>query len=293
METNKNKQPFIRTENLCFFYEEDGKRLKALDNVSIEINKGEYVAIIGHNGSGKSTLARLLNMILEADSGHIYVDGKDITDESMTEDDMFDVRRRIGLVQQNPDNQIVATIVEEDVAFGPENLGIPSAEIRERVDRALAIVDMTQYARHEPHRLSGGQKQRIAIAGVIAMLPECIIFDESTAMLDPKGRRDVLETIRQLNKEKGITVITVTHYMNEAAMADRVIVLDSGKVVTQGTPQEVFVNEELLKSCSLDVPQCTAVTNGLSRLGYKLSGATLTVRESADAIAELIAKQEA
>ena len=260
-----------------------------LKKVNIEIYKGEYVAIIGHNGSGKSTLARLLNMILEPDSGKIFVDGKDITDENLTEDEMFDVRRRIGLVQQNPDNQIVATIVEEDVAFGPENLGIPSAEIRERVDKALEIVGMTQYARYEPHRLSGGQKQRIAIAGVLAMLPECIIFDESTAMLDPKGRKDVLKTVKQLNEEKGITVITVTHYMNEAAMADRIIVLDNGQVVAQGTPAQIFENERLLNACSLDVPQCTAVALGLKKLGYNLNGDIYDIPSCTEAIGKLLA----
>ncbi|MBR2370994.1 MAG: energy-coupling factor transporter ATPase [Clostridia bacterium] len=281
--------PFIKTQDLCFSYEDNGKSIEVLKKVNIEIYKGEYVAIIGHNGSGKSTLARLLNMILEPDSGKIFVDGKDITDENLTEDEMFDVRRRIGLVQQNPDNQIVATIVEEDVAFGPENLGIPSAEIRERVDKALEIVGMTQYARYEPHRLSGGQKQRIAIAGVLAMLPECIIFDESTAMLDPKGRKDVLKTVKQLNEEKGITVITVTHYMNEAAMADRIIVLDNGQVVAQGTPAQIFENERLLNACSLDVPQCTAVALGLKKLGYNLNGDIYDIPSCTEAIGKLLA----
>ena len=284
------KAPFIKTQDLCFSYEENGKSIKVLDKVNVEINKGEYVAIIGHNGSGKSTLARLLNMILEAESGKIFIDGTDITSEDMTEDMMFEVRRRIGLVQQNPDNQIVATIVEEDVAFGPENLGVPSAEIRERVDAALATVGMTDYARHEPHRLSGGQKQRVAIAGVIAMLPECIIFDESTAMLDPRGRKDVLEAIDSLNKDKGITVITVTHYMNEAALADRIIVLDGGKVVASGTPKQIFENVALLKKCALDVPQCTAVALGLAELGYKLDGDIFNVDTCTQTLENLLKK---
>lgn len=292
MNNQENKTLFIKTQDLCFSYEDNGKSIEVLKKVSIEIFKGEYVAIIGHNGSGKSTLARLLNMILEADSGKIFIDGKDITDEDLTEDEMFEVRRRIGLVQQNPDNQIVATIVEEDVAFGPENLGVPSAEIRERVDKALETVGMTQYARYEPHRLSGGQKQRIAIAGVLAMLPECIIFDESTAMLDPKGRKDVLKTVRQLNEEKGITVITVTHYMNEAAMADRIIVLDNGRVAAEGTPAQIFENESLLNACSLDVPQCTAVALGLKKLGYPVSGDIYDITSCAEAIGKLLSNPD-
>lgn len=281
--------PFIKTENLCFSYDEDdGKRIKVLENVSVDIAKGEYISVIGHNGSGKSTFARLLNMLLEPDSGKIYIDGVDITDENFTEDDMFEVRRKIGLVQQNPDNQIVATIVEEDVAFGPENLGLPSAEIRQRVDEALKTVGMTEYARHEPHRLSGGQKQRIAIAGVIAMMPECIIFDESTAMLDPKGRRDVLDAIEMLNKEYGITVITITHYMNEAALADRIIVLDNAEVAAIGTPNEIFNNEELIESCGLDVPQSTEIVLGLRKLGYKVNGNIAKLESCAETIEKLL-----
>lgn len=281
--------PFIKTENLCFSYDEDdGRRIKVLENVSVEIGKGEYISVIGHNGSGKSTFARLLNMLLEPDSGKIYIDGVDITDENFTEDGMFEVRRKIGLVQQNPDNQIVATIVEEDVAFGPENLGLPSDEIRRRVDEALKTVGMTEYARHEPHRLSGGQKQRIAIAGVIAMMPECIIFDESTAMLDPKGRRDVLDAIEMLNKEHGITVITITHYMNEAALADRIIVLDTAEVAAVGTPDEIFNNRELLERCGLDVPQSTAIVLGLRELGYKTNGSISKPEACAETIERLL-----
>lgn len=281
--------PFIKTEDLCFSYDEDdGRSVKVLENVSVEIAKGEYVSVIGHNGSGKSTFARLLNMLLEPDSGKIYIDGVDITDENFTEDGMFEVRRKIGLVQQNPDNQIVATIVEEDVAFGPENLGLPSDEIRRRVDEALKTVGMTEYAHHEPHRLSGGQKQRIAIAGVIAMMPECIIFDESTAMLDPKGRRDVLDAIEMLNKEHGITVITITHYMNEAALADRIIVLDTAEVAAIGTPDEIFNDKELLERCGLDVPQSTAIVLGLRELGYKANGSIAKPEACAETIEKLI-----
>ena len=206
-------EPFIQVENLSYAYEEEGARRPVLRDLSFTVEKGEYVAILGHNGSGKSTLAKLLNLILTPDSGKIVIAGREITDPSLTEDELYEVRRRMGMVFQNPDNQLVATVVEEDVAFGPENLGVPSDEIRGRVDEALSLVGMSKYARHEPHRLSGGQKQRIAIAGIIAMLPDCIIFDESTAMLDPMGRRDVLRIMDSLNRERGITVLTITHYM--------------------------------------------------------------------------------
>ena len=210
---NEMNEFFIKTEDLYASYEEDdGKRVQVLCGISLGIKKGEYVAVLGHNGSGKSTFAKLLNMIHMPDSGKIYIDGVDITSDEMTERDIYDIRRKVGMVFQNPDNQLVATIVEEDVAFGPENLGIPSDEIRKRVDEALQIVGMTEYARHEPHRLSGGQKQRVAIAGIIAMMPDCMIFDESTAMLDPIGRREVMETIEMLRREKGITVINITHH---------------------------------------------------------------------------------
>ncbi|MBQ7381183.1 MAG: energy-coupling factor transporter ATPase, partial [Clostridia bacterium] len=238
---------FIKIENLSYSYkEDDGRDMPVLHDVSLEIGRGEYVAILGHNGSGKSTLAKLLNLILTPTSGRILMDGTDITSKELTEDELYALRRKVGMVFQNPDNQLVATIVEEDVAFGPENLGLPQEEIRRRVDEALAPVGMTDYAPHEPHRLSGGQKQRIAIAGIIAMLPECMIFDESTAMLDPVGRKDVLSTVEKLNREKGITVLTITHYMNEAAKADRVIVLDDGRILMEGTPAEVFARPDLL-----------------------------------------------
>lgn len=274
---------FIKTENLCASYEEDnGKRIRVLEGVSLGIKKGEYVAVLGHNGSGKSTFAKLLNMIHTPDSGKIYIDGEDITSEEMTEKDIYDIRRKIGMVFQNPDNQLVATIVEEDVAFGPENLGIPSAEIRKRVDEALAIVGMSEYARHEPHRLSGGQKQRVAIAGIIAMMPDCMIFDESTAMLDPIGRREVMDTIDMLRRERGITVINITHHMNEAVRADRIIVLNDGKIYMDGTPEEIFGEPYKLELAGLEVPQCTALIQELRRKGFKLDGECTTPEKCAE-----------
>ncbi len=255
------KDIFIKTENLCFSYADD--KAGVLKDLNIEIERGSFVVVLGHNGSGKSTFAKLLNMILRPTSGRIYIDGADITRSDMSEDDIYSLRKKIGMVFQNPDNQLVATIVEEDIAFGPENLGVPGAEIRKRVDDALNIVGMSEYARHSPHQLSGGQKQRIAIAGVIAMEPECIIFDESTAMLDPTGRSDVMKTINSLNKDRGITVIHITHNMNEAVMADRVMVMNDGEVVLDGSPAEVFSHVELLKGFGLGVPQTTELFHDL------------------------------
>ncbi|MBP3494852.1 MAG: energy-coupling factor transporter ATPase [Clostridia bacterium] len=249
--------PLIKLENVSFKYPESELKENnfAVNNVSLEINEGEFVAILGHNGSGKSTTAKLINMILTPDSGKIYVDGKDITSGEMKDKDVFEVRKKVGMVFQNPDNQIVATVVEEDVAFGPENLGLPSQEIRNRVDEALDIVNMKSYARHAPHRLSGGQKQRVAIAGIIAMRPKCIIFDESTAMLDPLGRKEVMNTILRLNKEEKITIVLITHYMNEAQLADRVVVMRDGGIYLQGTPSEVFTKPDELWDAGLEVPQ--------------------------------------
>ncbi len=279
--------PFIKIEDLFYFYEEeDGRKVPVLRGIDLEIRKGEYVVILGHNGSGKSTLAKLLSLILTPTSGKIYVDGVDITSEDLTDDDILALRRKVGMVFQNPDNQLVATVVEEDVAFGPENLGVPREEIRRRVDEALAIVGMSRYAHHEPHRLSGGQKQRVAIAGIIAMLPDCMIFDEATAMLDPIGRKEVLSTIEELNREKGITVLAITHYMNEAAKADRVIVLDDGRILMEGTPAEVFARPELLKKAGLDVPQCSALVYELQKMGIPLEGDCYR----ADLCADLIEK---
>ena len=244
--------------------------------------------MLGHNGSGKSTLAKLLNFILEPTSGKIIVDGKEMTSPDVTDDDVYDLRRKIGMVFQNPDNQLVATIVEEDVAFGPENLGLSPSEIRKRVDEALETVGMTEYIHHEPHRLSGGQKQRIAIAGVIAMRPQCMIFDESTAMLDPIGRREVMTTIQKLNKEENITIINITHYMDEAAMADRVIILNDGKLIMDGTPTEVFSHQEELLSIGLDVPQSVALANKLKAAGIKLDGKCVTPDSCAETICKAI-----
>ena len=265
---------YIHTENLSFSYTDGDGKLEhpALDGVSVDIRKGEYVAVLGHNGSGKSTFAKLLNLILEPTAGKLVIDGVELTGRELSDDEVLQLRRNVGMVFQNPDNQLVATIVEEDVAFGPENLGVEHPELRKRVDDALSAVGMTEYSQHEPHRLSGGQKQRVAIAGVIAMMPKCIIFDESTAMLDPVGRREVLETIRMLNREQGITVLNITHYMNEAAMADRIIVINDGKLLLDGTPNEIFAQRELLLRVGLEVPQCAALIHELRDAGLALDG---------------------
>lgn len=274
-------QSFIHTENLCFSYtdSEGKKESPALKGISVDIQKGEYVAVLGHNGSGKSTFAKLLNLILEPTDGKLVIDGVDLTEQEIDDELLLQLRRKVGMVFQNPDNQLVATIVEEDVAFGPENLGIPQNEIRIRVDEALEAVGMLQYATHEPHRLSGGQKQRIAIAGIIAMMPQCIIFDESTAMLDPSGRRDVLETIKMLNQEYGITVLNITHYMNEAALADRVLVINDGTLLLDGTPDEIFAQQKLLEEVGLEVPQCAELIYALRRAGVRLEGDALSTPE--------------
>ena len=283
------KEPFIKVRDLCYSYEEDdGRSVGVLKDFSIDIGRGEFIAVLGHNGSGKSTFAKILNLILSSQGGSVFIDGKEICPDEMTEDEVIEFRKKIGMVFQNPDNQLVATIVEDDVAFGPENLGIPSAEIRERVDKALAELGMEKYAKHEPHRLSGGQKQRVAIAGIMAMLPECIIFDESTAMLDPQGRSEVLDSIEKINREKGITVILITHYMDEAARADRVVVLDDGAVVFDGPPSRVFERESELIARGLDVPQCTALVHKLRAAGMKLEGDCLTVEQCAELIAREI-----
>ena len=258
--------PLIKLENVSFKYPDtalEGNNF-AVNNVSLEINDGEFVAILGHNGSGKSTTAKLINLILNANSGRIFIDGKDVSGEEITDEDVFEVRKKIGMVFQNPDNQIVATVVEEDIAFGPENLGLPSDEIRKRVDEALEIVNMKEYARHAPHKLSGGQKQRIAIAGVIAMKPRCIIFDESTAMLDPQGRKEVMSTIKRLNRE-GMAIVLITHYMNEAVEADRVVVMKNGSVYLEGTPNQVFSQPEKLWNAGLEVPQSIELIDRLNK----------------------------
>ncbi len=279
---------FIKVENLNFSYtDDDGNNVVVLRDLDLEIERGSLVAVLGHNGSGKSTLAKLLNMILTPTSGKITVDGLEITSPDITEDQIFENRKNVGMVFQNPDNQLVATIVEEDIAFGPENLGVPSAEIRRRVDDALETVGMTEFARHSPHQLSGGQKQGVAIAGIIAMMPKCIIFDESTAMLDPAGRREVMDTIIRLNREFGITILHITHYMNEAAMCDRVVVLNDGRIELDGRPDEVFSNVELLESIGLDVPQTVDLLHGLKSDGLDVQIDKLSVDECADEIMKL------
>ena len=276
------KETYIEAKDLwCSYTDDDGGRQIVLRGITLDIKKGEYVAILGHNGSGKSTFAKLLNGILEPDSGTLFVAGKDLSSPDLTEDDIYELRREVGMVFQNPDNQLVATIVEEDVAFGPENLGVPSAEIRRRVDSALETVGMSEYKRHEPHRLSGGQKQRVAIAGVLAMNPSCMILDESTAMLDPKGRREVMDTVEKLNKEQGMTVIAITHHMNEAARADRVVVIDDGRILLDGTPRQVFGEVEVLAAAGLDVPQTTALVHALRAEGVDLDGEAVTEEECA------------
>ncbi len=286
---------FIRAEHVSFSYD-DGEGIPvvpALSDVSLTIQKGEYVAILGHNGSGKSTFAKLLNLILLPTAGKLFIDGAEITpdgivgDSDKQEDRLFEIRKKVGMVFQNPDNQLVATTVEEDVAFGPENLGIPQDELRVRVDEALIAVGMKGYERHAPHRLSGGQKQRVAVAGVIAMKPDCIVFDESTAMLDPSGRREVIETMEKLNREEGITVLHITHYMEEAARAGRVVVIDDGAVLLDGTPTEVFSRVDELRAAGLDVPQGTALLHELRSLGLDLPTGITGVTECTEAILTL------
>ncbi len=274
---------FIKVNNVSFSYGEN----KVLDDISFTIKQGEFIALLGHNGCGKSTLAKLFNVLLVPESGEISVDGL----VAKNEDDVYKIRSKVGLVLQNPDNQLVATIVEEDVAFGCENLGIPPKEIRRRVDEALKSVDMYEYRTHAPHKLSGGQKQRVAIAGIIAMQPQCIVLDEPTAMLDPQGRKEVMDTIRYLNKEKNITIILITHYMDEAVQTDRIFVMDKGKILTQGTPQEVFSKVELLKEKSLDVPQATELIYRLHQHGISTEKLPLTPEECIALLEELLNKK--
>ena len=259
----------IEIKDLSFAYPaEEGKVARnALDHVSLSVDEGSFVAVLGHNGSGKSTLAKMMSMVLAPDSGSVIIGGKNMSADDITDNDILKARRDVGMVFQNPDNQIVATIVEEDVAFGVENLGLPSEKIRQRVDEALHVVGMSKYARHMSHKLSGGQKQRVAIAGVIAMRRKCIIFDESTAMLDPVGRKEVMDTIIRLNREEGITVLLITHYMSEAVRADRVVVIDKGRIFMDGTPKEVFSQPEKLWNIRLDVPQTTELLYMLKNSG--------------------------
>lgn len=275
----------IEAKNLVFEYirrDEEGNVdgiIRAVDGVTLDIQPGDFVAILGHNGSGKSTIAKQINAILEPTEGYLYVDGKDVSDP----DKLWEVRQAAGMVFQNPDNQIIASVVEEDVAFGPENLGVPTEDIWVRVEESLRAVGMLEYRTHSPNKLSGGQKQRVAIAGIMAMKPKCIVLDEPTAMLDPSGRREVLKTLHELNEKENVTVLLITHYMDEVIGADKVIVMDGGKIVMQGTPREVFSKVEQLKSYRLDVPQVTELAWELKKAGMPLPDGILTVEEFTEA----------
>ena len=284
----KSNEAMIEVNHLSHLYvDENGNDVRALDDVSLTIRRGEFVAIIGTNGSGKSTLAKHFNVLLQPTEGHVVVCGFDTLDD----EHIWNIRQHVGMVFQNPDNQIVAAVVEEDVAFGPENLGVPSAEIRKRVDDALAAVNMTEYAEHGPHLLSGGQKQRIAIAGVLAMKPDCIVLDEPTAMLDPKGRLEVLETIHRLNKEEGITIVIITHFMEEAVTADRVVVMKNGIKLQEGTPREIFTQVDTLKDLGLDVPVAAEVASKLIQKGVDIPNDIITNDELGDALTTYYAKE--
>lgn len=274
----------IEIQNVSYAYEDAAA--KALNNVSLTINDGEFVAVVGHNGSGKSTLAKHLNALLLPTEGKVLVDGMDTADEA----DTLSIRQRVGMVFQNPDNQLVTTIVEEDVAFGPENIGVPGNEIRTRVDRALAAVGMEKYAHSAPNMLSGGQKQRIAIAGMLAMQPKVLVLDEATAMLDPKGRRDIIDLVTKLHRENGITVVMITQYMEEAIGADRVVVMSGGELILEGTPKEVFSQDELLHKHRLDVPVMQQLANRLNAHGANLPKSILSVEEMAQAICQSLSK---
>jgi energy-coupling factor transport system ATP-binding protein len=275
----------LHADSVYFYYkkQEENEEYTALNGIDLEIKKGEFVVVIGHNGSGKSTLAKHFNAILIPAQGNILVDGLDTKEDQ----NLWEVRQRAGMVFQNPDNQIVATIVEEDVAFGPENLGVSPGDIRKRVDNALEVVGMSEYALHGPHLLSGGQKQRVAIAGILAMKPQCIILDEPTAMLDPSGRREVIETIKKLNKEENITIVLITHFMEEAVDADRVVVMENGKIMIEGTPREVFSRVKELKKLGLDVPEMTELSYELRESGVNIPEDVLTIEEMVDAICQL------
>ena len=277
----------IEIKNLSYSYDSDSLKM-ALGGVSADIPQGQFVAVLGHNGSGKSTLAKHLNSILLPTGGKVYIDGMDTADENL----LLEIRKRVGMVFQNPDNQIVATVVEEDVAFGPENLGVEPEEIRRRVDFALETVGMAEFKDAQPHNLSGGQKQRISIAGIIAMMPKYIVLDEPTAMLDPKGRAEVMKTIKTLNKEQGITVVLITHYMEEAAQADRVIVMEHGKIIVDDTPEMTFANVALLKSVGLDVPQVTDLMFRLRRAGIHVRHDLLEVDSCATEIIRALKEKE-
>ncbi len=275
----------IKFDNVSFAYElEDEGVVNAVNDFSLDVPEGQFLAVLGHNGCGKSTVAKLINGILVPNKGKVTVEGMDTSDEEKT----VDIRKTVGMVFQNPDNQIVATIVEDDVAFGPENLGVEPSEIRKAVDSALKAVGMYEFRKREPHRLSGGQKQRVAIAGVIAMNTKCIVMDEPTAMLDPQGRKEVMDTVMKLNKEFGITVILITHYMDEAVKADRVVVMDGGRIAMDGSPKEVFRNVERMKKLGLDVPQATELAYRLRKKGFRLPDDILDENECAEAILKIL-----
>lgn len=278
----------IEIKNVTYEYTEDETVHTAVNNISLDIEKGSFTVVLGHNGSGKSTLAKLLNGLNKPTFGDVFVDGIN----TKTEETELTVKRKVGMVFQNPDNQLIASIVEEDVAFGPENLGLEPLQIRKRVDDALKAVDMYEFRKSTPHRLSGGQKQRIAIAGIIAMEPECLVLDEPTAMLDPKGRAEIINTLLKLNKEKGITIVLITHYMEEAEKADRVVVMNDGVIIDDGTPKEIFKNVEKLKSVGLDVPQTTELLYELHKNGFNINTNVISIKETADEIISALHLEE-
>lgn len=276
--SGRDRLNIIKIRNLIHDYiddEEEGRQVRAIDNVSIDVEAGQFIAVLGHNGSGKSSLAKHINALLAPTEGTIWVDGIDTKEHEK----VWDIRQTAGMVFQNPDNQIVSTMVEEDVAFGPENMAVPTGEIWKRVERALGAVNMTVFRKKSPLKLSGGQKQRVAIAGIIAMEPKCIVLDEPTAMLDPVGRNEVLSTLHELNEEKGITIILITHHMNEAVNADKIFVMDKGKLVMQGTPKEIFSQVDTIKSYGLEVPQVTELGHMLKRSGLKIEDGILSVED--------------
>lgn len=278
----------IEVKNVTYEYKEEDTSYAAVKNLSLNIERGSFTVILGHNGSGKSTLAKMLNGLYKPTSGEVFVDGIDTKDEK-TE---IAVKRKVGMVFQNPDNQLIASIVEEDVAFGPENLGLAPAEIRGRVDEALAAVGMSEFKTSAPHHLSGGQKQRIAIAGMIAMQPECLVLDEPTAMLDPKGRAEIINTLLKLNREKNITVVLITHYMEEAEQADRVIVMNDGEIIADGIPRSIFSDVSMLKGVGLDVPQTTELLYSLKQNGFEINTHVLSIKETADEIIKALHLEE-
>lgn len=284
---------FIKAEGVRFSYDEQDPEnpqapvREVLKGVDLSVQRGEFVALLGHNGSGKSTMAKMFNAMLVPTAGKVTVNGMDTKDDSK----VFDIRRQVGMVLQNPDNQLVASVVEEDVAFGPENLGVPPAQIRQRVDEALKAVDMYAYRTAAPHKLSGGQKQRVAIAGILAMQTDCIVLDEPTAMLDPRGRAEVMRTIHELNEQRGITIVLITHYMDEAVQAGRVIVMDSGEILTQGDPRQVFAQVQLLKQHKLDVPQATELAFRLRGAGCALPPCVLSIEECVAALKPLLVRK--